>query len=32
MTTSMFMYALAFLLSVPATIALAGEWLLRRKK
>ncbi len=32
MTTKMFMWALAFLLTVPASIALLGDWLLRRKK
>lgn len=30
MTTRMFMWALAILLSIPAAIALIGEWLLRK--
>lgn len=32
MTTDMFMWALAFLLTIPAAIALIGDWLMRRKK
>lgn len=32
MTTKMFMWTLAFLLAVPASIAFLGDWLMRRKK
>lgn len=32
MTTEMFMWALAVLLTVPAGLALIGDWLMRRKK
>ncbi len=32
MTTNKFMIALAFLLTIPAGMALIGDWLMRRKK